>query len=77
MKIIQAIIIDDEVDALEALKYEVEHYCQQVEVIKVFSDPKEALNYLNSNKIDLVFLDIEMPGLNGFELLEKIQNISF
>ncbi|HPE39819.1 MAG TPA: LytTR family DNA-binding domain-containing protein [Bacteroidales bacterium] len=39
-----------------------------------FSDPLLALHYLNENQIDLLFLDVDMPYLNGFELLDQMQN---
>ena len=39
-----------------------------------FSDPLVALHYLNENQIDLLFLDVDMPYLNGFELLDQMQN---
>ena len=44
----------------------------QVEVRGHFSNVTDALSFLNSNTVDLIFLDVEMPGANGFELLDQI-----
>jgi DNA-binding LytR/AlgR family response regulator len=44
----------------------------RVEVKGHFPEVKSALEYLNSNTVDLLFLDVEMPGATGFELLDKI-----
>jgi len=44
----------------------------QVEVKGHFSNVTDALSYLNENSVDLIFLDVEMPGANGFELLDQI-----
>ena len=44
----------------------------QVEVRGHFSNVTDALSFLNSNSVDLIFLDVEMPGANGFELLDQI-----
>lgn len=44
----------------------------QVEVKGHFSNVSDALSYLNENSVDLIFLDVEMPGANGFELLDQI-----
>lgn len=69
---IQAIIIDDEQDSIETLKWKLENYCNDVEVIACFDNPSEGLQYLKQNTPDLVFLDIEMPRLTGFDLLEEL-----
>ncbi|HTQ27077.1 MAG TPA: response regulator, partial [Puia sp.] len=44
----------------------------QVEVKGHFQNVPEALTFLNENSVDLIFLDVEMPGANGFELLDQI-----
>ena len=66
---IKTIIIDDEPLAIEVIA----EYCNtmdQIEVIGKFSNPIEALAFLSKSDIDLLFLDIEMPLLNGIEFLE-------
>lgn len=46
--------------------------CEQLEVMGNFPDVKTALQFLNSNTVDLLFLDVEMPGATGFELLDNL-----
>lgn len=78
MTLIKALIIDDEPAALEALKMKLEMYCENVEVLAVCSSAKEGLQAINEHKPDLVFLDIEMPWMNGFEMLDCLgDNIDF
>ena len=74
---IKAVVIDDEKHSIETLKWKLENYCPQVEIIASFSDPVKGLEYLKSNTPDLLFLDIEMPMLNGFDILEELGEIAF
>jgi len=75
---IKAIIVDDEKHSVATLTWKIENFCPDVELIAQFTDSSEALNYIRENKPDLLFLDIEMPRLNGFELLEELgDDISF
>ncbi len=69
---INAVIVDDSPFAAEALLTLVEKKFPYVTMEKVFNDPLEAVPYLKKNQVPLLFLDVQMPGLNGFELLEKI-----
>ena len=74
---IKAVVIDDEKHSIETLKWKLENYCPEVEIIASFSDPVKGLDYLKENAPDLLFLDIEMPMLNGFDILEELGDISF
>lgn len=74
---IKAIIIDDERHAIESLKYELSQNCPEVKIIGESTIAKEAVQLINELKPNLLFLDIEMPWMSGFELLQKIDNISF
>lgn len=74
---IRAILIDDERSSLESLTFELGAYCPDVEVIGTFKDPFEGAKKVQEMKPDLVFLDIEMPGMNGFELLQSLPAITF
>ncbi len=73
----QTILIDDEVACTSTLKIELEAYCPDIEVVVSFNDPDEAIVFLQKNQVDIVFLDIEMGIMTGFDLLNKIKNINF
>jgi two-component system LytT family response regulator len=76
---IKAVLVDDEKHSVATLAWKLEKFCPDVEVVAQFTDSSEALEYLRKNQPDLLFLDIEMPRLNGFELLEELggQHIRF
>lgn len=74
---IRTVIIDDEPHATKSLEILLSEDCPQVQVIASFNHPAEALVFLRSNQIDLVFLDIDMPFMNGFELLNRLAPINF
>src|SRR5690349_18150725 len=70
---LKAIIIDDEPMALEVVKGLTEKVTF-VELVGFFTNAFEAMAFLQSNKIDLLFLDIKMPDISGIELLKSIPN---
>src|SRR5690349_13648161 len=74
---IKAIIIDDELQNAGILKKDLEVHCPLVQVVSVCYSGKEGILAIKKEKPDLVFLDIEMPWMNGFEMLELIGEISF
>jgi class 3 adenylate cyclase/CheY-like chemotaxis protein len=74
---IKAIIIDDEVHCIDTLSILLADYCPEVEVLEKCMSPKKGLEAIEALKPDLVFLDIEMPQMNGFELLENFKQIPF
>ena len=74
---LKAILIDDELDSLESLAMELKAYCPALTVVGSYSDPREGRKALLENQPDILFLDIEMPHLNGFELLESLAKINF
>jgi two-component system LytT family response regulator len=69
---IKAVIIDDEQHSIETLKWKLENYCPEVEVMIAFDNPAKGVEYLKQNPPNLLFLDIEMPMLNGFDVLEEL-----
>lgn len=69
---IKAVIIDDEQHSIDTLRWKLENYCPDVEVQASFDSPATGVEYLKKNPPDLLFLDIEMPMLNGFDVLEEL-----
>lgn len=71
---IKVVIVDDEEMAVLTLKKFLHDYCPNVEVIYATTDPEEALSFIESARPDLVFVDIEMPIINGFDLLAQVKH---
>lgn len=74
---IKAIIVDDEPYCCEALDILLSRYCPQVKVAGICYSGNEALQEIKEQKPQLLFLDIEMPQMNGFELLKRIPHPEF
>ncbi len=76
-RMIRAIIVDDEFGAVKNLKWELENFCKDVEVCDALTNPIEAISAINYLKPDCVFLDIEMPEMDGFQLLASLKYREF
>lgn len=74
---IKAIIIDDEVHCLETLSLLLKEFCPDVQLLEQCRSAKKGLEAIAKHKPDLVFLDIEMPTMNGFEMLDQFSEILF
>ena len=74
---IKAIIVDDEPKCCKTLSALLERFCPEIEVAAVCSNGLEALTKIQEHSPSLVFLDVEMPRMNGFEMLEKISTVNF
>jgi len=74
---LKAIIIDDEPYCCEILAAMLASDCPEVEVISICSNAAQGLTAIRQHSPDLVFLDVEMPKMNGFEMLEEISAINF
>jgi len=74
---INAILIDDEKNALESLALKVATYFPEITITNTFQNPQKAVIEINNNRPNLVFIDIEMPVLSGFDVLSKIKNPDF
>lgn len=77
MKSIKTVLIDDEMHCNETLEYFIKKHLPVLNIMAVFTDPPEGLEYLRKNEIDLLFLDVQMPRLNGFAILEELQPFDF
>ncbi|MGB2759708.1 MULTISPECIES: LytR/AlgR family response regulator transcription factor [Maribacter] len=74
---LQAVIVDDEIKALQSLTWELTNFSDEINVIASFTNPNEALSYLDKNTPDCLFLDIEMPTMDGFQFIKKLTNKNF
>src|SRR5215218_4821545 len=74
---IRATIVDDEPLSCESLVTLLEQNCTEVKVLDICYAASTALESLRTHKPDILFLDIEMPHMNGFELLEQLPEINF
>ncbi len=74
---LRTILIDDEENALQSLEWELLNLKQNVQIVGKFTDPLKAIQFIDGNNIDCIFLDIEMPVMDGFQLLEKVDNKDF
>jgi len=77
MNRIKTLIIDDEIDAREALRLALEKYCPDVKILASCAIPEEGIQSIRELQPQLVFLDIQMPHLSGFDLLAEIGEIDF
>lgn len=77
MQKINAVIVEDELGAREVLKNYLAKYCLQVSVIGEAQNIKEAVPLLHELKPQLVFLDVEMPFGNAFDVLEACKDLHF
>jgi DNA-binding LytR/AlgR family response regulator len=73
---VTAIIVDDELLLAKNLEKRLLILWPELRILQVFSDSREALNYVNENSVDIIFLDINMPYLNGLEFANKLKNPS-
>lgn len=73
----KVLIVDDEHDAIEAIKNTIALSGYTHNVVATATNPLEAIGLILKHNPDLVFLDIEMPEMNGFEVLESIPKINF
>ncbi|TVZ56294.1 LytTR family two component transcriptional regulator [Lutibacter sp. Hel_I_33_5] len=74
---LKAVIVDDEPKAIQSFSWELSNFNKEIEVVATFSEPEKALLYLKDTEIDCLFLDIEMPTMDGFQLLEKLERKDF
>jgi len=73
--IFRAVIVDDEPLALARLDRMLQEHHDAVEIVGRAGDGNEAVRVINDLRPDVVFLDVQMPGLNGFEVLDRIEYI--
>ncbi|NOT37038.1 MAG: response regulator transcription factor [Saprospiraceae bacterium] len=75
--VFKAVLIDDEKNSLEMLEWLLHNYCPEVKIEAMCESGESGIVAISEHQPDIVFLDIEMPKMNGFEMLEKIQDVRF
>jgi two-component system, LytTR family, response regulator len=71
------VIIDDENHCIKTLSDLIHTYFPEVNILATISDSTKAFDIIRENQPDFIFLDIEMPSLNGFEMLSKFEHLDF
>lgn len=70
--IYKAVIVDDELPARLMIKHLLTKYADEIQIIGEVKTGKEAIEIINNSKTDIIFLDIQLPDINGFELLTRL-----
>lgn len=70
-------IIDDELHCIKSLELHLKSLFPHCKIVYTTTKPKEAFDNLRKIETDILFLDVEMPGINGFELLEQFNDLPF
>lgn len=74
---IKAAILDDEIKGSTLLNHKLKEFGDRLQVVAIYNDPQIALQELKELGIDVLFLDIEMPKWNGFEVIAKLGTFEF
>lgn len=74
---LSAIIVDDEPKAIQILSWELTNFSKDIKIIETFTNPEDALTFLKTNTPDCLFLDVQMPTMDGFQFLKKLNHRDF
>tara|TARA_B100000809_G_scaffold118088_1_gene116431 strand:- start:1524 stop:2258 length:735 start_codon:yes stop_codon:yes gene_type:complete len=74
---LKSIIVEDEENSREILRNYLNKYCPDVEVLGEAANVEDALVLIRNTELDLVFLDVEMPYGNAFDLLDRVGDVNF
>jgi two-component system, LytTR family, response regulator len=77
MEKIRGILIDDELNSLQNLQQKLEGFCPDIEIVAISQKPEEGILLIRQHQPDVVFLDIEMPRMSGFRMLEELGEYDF
>ncbi len=77
METLKAILVDDEINSLQNLQQKLNEFCPAIKVVVTAQQPEEAILFIHHYKPDVVFLDIDMPRMNGFKMIEEIEDVDF
>ncbi len=73
----KVVIIDDELHCINVLILQLQKIDSTIEVVRTFTSPLDALKVFHNLSFDILFIDIQMPNINGFDFLSKINPINF
>lgn len=74
---LKAAILDDELRGSKLLSQKLNVFEDQLTVVGIYNEPAKALDALTALNIDVLFLDVEMPDMNGFQFLERLGSFNF
>jgi two-component system LytT family response regulator len=74
---LKAILVEDEANSREILRNYITKYCPSIDLVGEAASIKEALVLIENNSLDIVFLDVEMPFGNAFDLLDQLPDRTF
>ncbi|WP_010180699.1 LytR/AlgR family response regulator transcription factor [Aquimarina agarilytica] len=72
---ITSVLIDDEKASLDTLEWKIQNYCPIIKVIDKIIDSRMAIDSIVKNRPDCIFLDVNMPKISGFDLLDSLNDI--
>jgi two-component system LytT family response regulator len=73
----KAVIIDDEEHCIVTLRWNLEQYCKDITIVATAGNGQKGLEIIKQYKPDIVFLDIEMPVMNGLDMIDNLEDIDF
>lgn len=74
---LSAVIIDDEPNAVNLLSLRLSQHCPQIEVVATCTGSLQGIEAIKEHRPEILFLDIEMPQMNGFQVLEAVGEMAF
>ena len=77
MSILKAAILDDEKPGATLLARKLENFNSEIRLEAIYNNPLEAIKEISALSIDVLFLDVEMPVLNGFQFLQELGEFNF